>query len=171
MKRHISCMCAIFPNVRLHMSSQIACFNRCKVTIVADVRNFSIKWFSNVFSNRLVEQMQSHISCKCVIFSNVSFHVSSQIACLNRCKVTIVACLRSVCHKIVHVLLCSGGFSVAPLSLFIKWLWPNYFVFSIYTNLLKPSSQAKYIDLDQKSEFPNQDGQSPPDPSWFQEKS
>ena len=115
--------------------------------------------------------MQSHISCMCVIFLNVSFHVYSQVACLNRCKVTIVACLRSVCHKIVHVLLCSGGFSVAPLSLFIKWLWPNYFEFSIYTNRLKPSAQAKYTDLDQKSEFSNQDGQSPPDPSWFQEKS
>ena len=93
-KSHNSCMCAISPNARLHMSSQIACFNRCKVTIVADVRNFSIKWFSNVFSNRLIEHMQSHISCMCVIFSNVSFHVSSQIACLNKCKVTIVACVR-----------------------------------------------------------------------------
>ena len=106
---------------------------------------------SNFFSNFLLEQMKSHNSCMCVIFLNVSFHVYSQIACLNRCKVTIVACLRFVCHKIVHVLLCSGGFSVAPLSLFIKWLWPNYFEFSIYTNRLKPSAQAKYIDLDQKS--------------------
>ena len=35
----------------------------------------------------------------------------------------------TVCHKIVHVSLCLGGFSVGPLSLYIKWLWPNYFVF------------------------------------------
>ena len=40
-----------------------------------------------------------------------------------------------------------------------------------YNNRLKPSTQAKYRDLDQKSEFSNLDGQSPPDISWFQEKS
>ena len=50
--------------------------------------------FSHVSSNRLLEQMQIHISCMCVIFSNVSFHMCSQIAFLNRCKVTIVACER-----------------------------------------------------------------------------
>ena len=88
---HISWRCVVFSNVSFHVSSQIACLNRCKVTTVADMRNFSIKWFSNVFSNRLIEQMQSHISCMCVLFSNVSFHVSSQNACLNRCKVTRVA--------------------------------------------------------------------------------
>ena len=78
---------------------QIACLNRCKVKIIADMRNFSIKWFSKVFSNCLIEQMQSHISCMCVIFSSMSFHMSSQIdlqtssqiAWLNRCKVKIVA--------------------------------------------------------------------------------
>ena len=118
---HISCMCVIFPNVSFNVSSQIACLNRCKVTLVACVW-FSqiwvstcllkspawiyeksqelqicemIKWFSNVFSNRLIEQMQSHNSCMCVIFSNVSFHVCSQIACLNRCKLTIVADVRN----------------------------------------------------------------------------
>ena len=39
----------------------------------------------------LIEQMQSNIRCMCVVFSNVSFHMSSQNACLNRCKVTIAA--------------------------------------------------------------------------------
>ena len=93
MQSHKSCRCRkflIFPNVSFHVSSQIACLNRCKVTTVADMRNFSIKWFSNVFWNCLFEQMQSHISCMCLIFSNVSFHVSSKIAYLNKCKVTIV---------------------------------------------------------------------------------
>ena len=91
---HISCMCVIFSNVSFHMCSQIASLNRCKVTIVADVQNFSSMiskspswtdlkshklqmceifpiWFSNAFSNRLLEQMQSHISCMWVIFWNV----------------------------------------------------------------------------------------------------
>ena len=86
-------MCAIFQNIRLHMSSQIGCFYRCKGTIEENVRNFSIKWFSNVFSNCLLDQMQSHISCMCVIFPNVSFHVSSQIAFLNICKLTLIVCL------------------------------------------------------------------------------
>ena len=44
-------------------------------------------------------------------------------------------------------------------------------VFFSYTNRLKPSAKAKYIDLDRKSEFSKQNGQSPPDPSWCQEKS
>ena len=62
------------------------------VTIVADVRNFSI-----MISKRLLKLpdwryaiIQCHISCMCVIFLNVYFHMCSQIACLNRCKVTIV---------------------------------------------------------------------------------
>ena len=93
MQSHISCMCVVFSNVSFHVSFQITCLNRCKVTRVADMRNFSIKWFSNVFSNRLIEQMQSHISCMCVVFSNVSFHVSSQMAWLNRCEVALVACV------------------------------------------------------------------------------
>ena len=50
-------------------------------------------YFSTVFSYCLLEQMQSHISCMSSIFLNVSFHMSSRIACLNRCKVTIVACV------------------------------------------------------------------------------
>ena len=92
-------MCALFSNVSFHVSSQNACLNRCKVTRVADMRNFSIKWFSNVFSHRLIEQMQSHISCMCVVFSNVSFHVSFQIACLNRCKGTIAADMQNFSIK------------------------------------------------------------------------
>ena len=65
------------------------------VTIVADVRNFSI-----VISKRLLKlpdwrytMIQCHISCMCVIFWNVYFHMCSQIACLKRCKVAIVACV------------------------------------------------------------------------------
>ena len=50
-------------------------------------------YFSTVFSYCLLEQMQSHISCMSSIFLNVSLHMSSRIACLNRCKVTIVACV------------------------------------------------------------------------------
>ena len=99
MQSHISCMCVLFSNVSFHVSSQNACLNRCKVTRVADMRNFSIKWFSNVFSNRLIEQMQSHISCMCVVFSNVSFHVSFQITCLNRCKSTRVADMQNFSIK------------------------------------------------------------------------
>ena len=87
-------MCVIFSNVSFHMSSQIAWLNRCKVTRVADMQNFSIKWFSNVFSNRLLEQMQSHKSCICAKFLHYYFQTSSQIALFNRCKVTLVACLR-----------------------------------------------------------------------------
>ena len=55
----------------------------------------------------LIEQMQSHISCMCVVFSNDCWFL----------------CI--VCHKIFHVLLCPLGFSVASLSPFIKWLWLN----------------------------------------------
>ena len=99
MQSHISCICVVFSNVSFHVSFQIAYLNRCKVTRVADMRNFSIKWFSNVFSNRLIEQMQSHISCMCVVFSNVSFHMSSQIAWLNRCKVTRVADMQNFSIK------------------------------------------------------------------------
>ena len=73
-----------------------------------------------------------------------------------------------VCHEIVHVSLCPLGFPVMSLSPFIKWLWPND-CFCSYTNWLKPSAKAKYIDLDRKSEFSKQNGQSPPDPSWCQE--
>ena len=65
MKSHISCICEIFPNVTLHISSQIACLNRCKVTIVAEMRNFAIRWYQT----------------------------SSQVIWLNRYKVTIVACV------------------------------------------------------------------------------
>ena len=72
-------------------SSQISCLNSCKVTIIGDAQNL----FLNVFSSRLFQQMQSHNSCMCVIFSNGSFHMSSQIAYLNRCKVTIVADVRN----------------------------------------------------------------------------
>ena len=117
MQIHISCMCVIFSNVSFHMCSQIASLNRCKVTIVADVQNFSsiiskspswtdLKWhkfqiceifpiwFSNAFSNRLLEHMQSHISCMWVIFWNVSFHMFPRIVYLNRFKVQFVACER-----------------------------------------------------------------------------
>ena len=111
-------ICEISPLNDLQTSSQIAWLNRCKVTLVAcvwfsqmlvfmcllkspawiDAKSQELQMceispllFSNVFSNRLIEQMQSHISCMCVIFSNVSFQVSSKIAYLNRCKVTRVA--------------------------------------------------------------------------------
>ena len=78
MQSHISCMCVVFSNVSFHISSQIACLNRCKVTIVADVRNFSIKFFSNVFSNCLLGQMQSRIGCTCMVFLQSEFsNVSS----------------------------------------------------------------------------------------------
>ena len=122
MQSHISCICVIFSEVCFHMCSQ-TCLNRCKVTfvacvrftqmlyytsplkspawtvtIVADVRNFSI-----MISKRLLKLpdwrytiIQCHISCMCVIFLNVYFHMCSQFAFLNRCKVTIVACERFV---------------------------------------------------------------------------
>ena len=93
MQSHNSCRCSKFLHYYLETSSQIACLKGCKGTIAADVRNFSIKWFSNVFSKCLLNQMQSHISCMCVIFPNVSFHVSSQIAFLNICKLTLIVCL------------------------------------------------------------------------------
>ena len=60
MQSHISCIFVISSIVCFHTCSQIACLNRCKVSIVADVQNFSIK------------------------ISNT---------CFNRCKVTIVACV------------------------------------------------------------------------------
>ena len=46
MQSHSICMCAIFPNVKLQMSSQITHLNRCKVTIDA-VCEISPLWFSN----------------------------------------------------------------------------------------------------------------------------
>ena len=146
---HISCMCALFPNVILHMSLssqfaclnrgkvtqvacaifwnvsvhmslqiaclnicaiflnydfQIACLNRCKVTLVACER-FSEMFVWNVSSHRLLEKMQSHISCIFVISSIVCFHMCSQIACLNRCKVAIVACVQNFSIEISNRLL------------------------------------------------------------------
>ena len=82
MQSHITCMCGIYPNVILHMSSKIACLNK-----------ISPSWFLNTLWNCLIEDMQSHISCICVIFSEVCFHMCSQ-TCLNRCKVIFVACVR-----------------------------------------------------------------------------
>ena len=122
MQSHISCMCVIFSNVSFHMSSQIACLNRCKVTRVADMQNFSIKWFSNVFSNRLIEQMQCHISCMCLIFSNVSFHVSSQNACLNRCKVTRVADMQNFSIKWFSIVVSNRLIEVTIVAKFFKYV-------------------------------------------------
>ena len=95
MQSHISCMWAIFWNVSFHTSPQIAYLNRCKFTLVACVW-FSQMWVftcAHVLSNRLLEQMQSHISCMWAIFLNVNFHMSPQIAYLTRCKFTFVACV------------------------------------------------------------------------------
>ena len=47
--------------------------------------------FSNVFSNRLSEQMRSRIGCIWTIFSRVNFQMSFQIDCRNRCIVAMVA--------------------------------------------------------------------------------
>ena len=55
-----------FSSVSFQMGSQISRLNRCKVTLVAFVKFFSSE-FSNVFSNYLPEQMQSHIGCICMI--------------------------------------------------------------------------------------------------------
>ena len=131
MRSHNICMRAIFFNVNFHLSPQIAYLTRCKFTFVACVW-FSQMWvftfalkspsiativaceqffkylFSHVSSNRLLEQMQIHISCTCVIFSCEFSHLLSnrqshnscrrakflhydfQIACLNICNVTLV---------------------------------------------------------------------------------
>ena len=109
-----SCMCVIFSNISFHVSFQIASLNICKVTIVADVQNVSIKWFLHIFSNHLLQQIQSHISRMCVIFSNVSFHMYSQIAHLNRYKVTIVADVQN--------------FSIVPQKPMRKYFWVEYAV-------------------------------------------
>ena len=99
---HIACFkgckvtfvtCVIFSNFRLHISSQINCFNRCKVTIVTEVRNFSIIFFKRLLKSPAWTDAKPHY-CMCVIFPNVSFHMCSQITCLNMCKVTFVACVR-----------------------------------------------------------------------------
>ena len=47
--------------------------------LVANVRNCSIL-ILNIFSNRLLEQIQSHNSCIWVVFSNVSIHMCSLTA-------------------------------------------------------------------------------------------
>ena len=99
MQSHNSSMCVVFSNVSFHMSSQIVCLYRCKVTMVADIPNFAIKWFQKSSQVAWLNRCKVIIvACVCfsqmrVIFSGVSFHVSSQIACLKRCKVTIFACV------------------------------------------------------------------------------
>ena len=90
MQSRNSCMCAIYPSVILHIICPLKA-PAWTVTIVAG--EISPLWFLNAFSNCLFEDMQSHISCICVIFSEVCFHMCSQ-TCLNRCKVTFVACVR-----------------------------------------------------------------------------
>ena len=87
MESHISCIFVISSIVCFHMCSQIACLKRCKVAIVACV-SFSQMWIFTCATNRLLEQMKSHNSCRCANF----FHYDFQIAFLNRCKVTLVAC-------------------------------------------------------------------------------
>ena len=121
MKSRISCLWAIFWNFSFHTSPEIAYLKICQVTIVACVW-FSHKWlftcplkspawtyaksqllqmckisplwFSDAFSTCLLEQMQSHIICMFVIFSRVSIQMCSQIACLSKCKITIVVDVR-----------------------------------------------------------------------------
>ena len=44
------------------------------------------------FPNRLLEQISSHISWRFAKFFQYDFQTPSQIVCLNRCKVTSVAC-------------------------------------------------------------------------------
>ena len=49
---------------------------------------------SHVSSNCLLKQMQSHNSCRCAKFLHYNFQTPSEIACLSRCIVTLVECLR-----------------------------------------------------------------------------
>ena len=146
MQSHISCMCVIFPNVSYHVSSQIACLNRCKVTRVADVQNFS---------NMSQKLPPARFYSKSSDFQNLSVFGDFYAF--------------TVCHEIVHVSLCPLIFSVASLSPFSKWLWPNdcFSVIPIDSSLQQKLNT--YIDLDRKSEFSKQNGQSPPDPSCCQE--
>ena len=118
----------IFSNISFYMSSQIAYWDRCKVTIVADVQNFSIMSQKNL-NTRNEKIILGRIRCE----KAPQVVAACQILLRNQqfpffCVLGDFYALK-VCHKIVHVSLCLGGFSVGPLSLYIKWLWPNYFVF------------------------------------------
>ena len=95
-------MCVVFLNVSFHVSSNIAYLNRCKVTKVADVQNFS---------NMSQKLPPARFYSKSSDFQNLSVFGDFYAF--------------TVCHEIVHVSLCPLGFSVASLSPFIKWLWLN----------------------------------------------
>ena len=79
--------------------------------------------------------MQSHKSCKLCWPSRFFF---SKISVFENLNVRFL-CIKSL-HERVHVLLFPGVFSVTPLSLFIKWFWPNYF--SFFFLLIYQSTQA-----------------------------
>ena len=85
-----SCRCAKFLHYNFQTPSDIACLSRCIVTLVECLR-FSQMWVFTCAFKCLLEQMQSHNSCMRATFWNVSYHMSPQIACLNRYKVTLVA--------------------------------------------------------------------------------
>ena len=151
MLSHITCIRVIFWDVCFHMCSQIAFWPDAKSQKL-QMCKISRLWFPNAFSNRLLEQMQSHNSCRCakflyyMIFKRLlkspdwtdakslscmcvvsqmlvfmcllkspawidaksqqlqiceisplnNFQSLSQIAWLNRCKVTLVACVLSL---------------------------------------------------------------------------
>ena len=73
------------------MSSQIACQNRCIVTLVA------FEWLVSSVSFQMFSQIVWVNICEVALvayerfFSRVSFQMSSHIACQNRCIVALVA--------------------------------------------------------------------------------
>ena len=85
-------ICEISPLNDFQMSSQIAWLNRCNVTLVACV------WFSQMLVFMCLLKTPAWIDAKsqelqiCEISPLNDFQTSSQIAWLNRCKVTLVAC-------------------------------------------------------------------------------
>ena len=86
MQSRKSCRCAKFLDYDFQTPSQIACLNRCKVTLVACVqRNPNVI----LHKSSKITCLYSHNSCRCVKFLQYDF----QIAYLNRCNVTLVACV------------------------------------------------------------------------------
>ena len=84
----LAALVRFYSKMNFHMSSQMACPNRCIVALVA------FKWFLSFVNFHMCPQSSCPSRGKVALlafvrfFSRVNLHMSPQIICPNRCKVT-----------------------------------------------------------------------------------
>ena len=91
MQSRIGCICMVFLQSEFSDDSSNGLAQRMHGHIGCICIVFLQSGFANESSNCLPEQMHSRIGCICMFFSGVSFQMHPQIACLNRCKVALIA--------------------------------------------------------------------------------